>query len=272
MKQKIIPILSVVVGILAGILTHKYILSQEKRVEELLQHLREAAAEIQVVGVANDVPTGSTLTKEDLGVIWTSRRSVGDRAVLPKDANLLLGKKVLFAIEKKKPILWTDIAGGGLAMQGLAPVITPGMRAISLSVGGAASVSGMVNPADRVDVLGTFSFSSQSVPGEMETVTLTVLQDVTVLATGTRMAREIPAARRSRTTSYSTVTLEVTAREAELLVFAQQMKGRLTLSLRNPNDVSFEQDLPVINFEHLENKLPDLNRHRQRFIRHKKNL
>ena len=47
---------------------------------------------------------------------------------------------------------------------------------------------------------------------------------------------------------------------------------RLTLALRNPRDVSFEKSLPPVDFDHLENKLPEFNLFRQREIRHKKNL
>ena len=141
-----------------------------------------------------------------------------------------------------------------------------------MAISGASGVSGMVQPTDRIDVLGTFSFPSKRVPGEMETVTLTILQDVTVLATGQRLAKQNVYRRSGRDTSYSTVTVEVTPREGELLVFAQQIKGRLALALRNPSDVSFESDLPEINFEHLESKLPELNLFRQRNIRHKRDL
>ena len=73
----------------------------------------------------------------------------------------------------------------------------------------------------------------------------------------------------ARAGGYTTVTLEVTPRETELLVFAQQLQGRLTLSLRNPSDVSFEKDLPSVDFNRLEESLPDLNQYRQRNIRHK---
>jgi len=55
-------------------------------------------------------------------------------------------------------------------------------------------------------------------------------------------------------------------------VFAQTVRGRLTLVLRNPADVTFITNPPAINFEHLQKKLPELNLIRQRDIRHKKNI
>ena len=98
--------------------------------------------------------------------------------------------------------------------------------------------------------------------------------NVTVLATGQSLARQPGPGDRPRQTQkgYSTVSFEVTLREAELLVFAQTVKGQLYLALRNPSDMSFVTDLPQINFEHLHKKLPELNLIRQRDIRHKKDI
>ena len=68
---------------------------------------------------------------------------------------------------------------------------------------------------------------------------------------------------------YNTVTVEVTPREAELLVFVENMRGHLTLALRNPEDVSYEKNLPEVNFDMLERELPELNSYRQMILRHK---
>jgi Flp pilus assembly protein CpaB len=70
-------------------------------------------------------------------------------------------------------------------------------------------------------------------------------------------------------TGYNTVTFEVTPREAELLVFVENMKGHLTLTLRNPADVSYEMSLPTVDFNMLEQEIPTLNKYRQEIIRHK---
>lgn len=270
MKQKIIPVVSVAIGIVAFILTYQYLVGKHRELARKEAEIYAGASRITVVAASHDIPAGTVVKKTDLGKISVFESAVRGHAVLPEDAGMLLGKKALFTLKVDEPIFWSDIEGGGLAGLGLAPVIKHGLRAISLSVSGAAAVSGMVQPNDRVDVLGTFSFPSETVPGEMEIVTLTVLQDVTVLATGQQLAKQRPSRRRgSSTAGYSTVTVEVTPREAELLVFAQQMKGRLTLSLRNPSDASFEAELPSINFDHLQGRLPELNLYRQREIRHK---
>ena len=100
-------------------------------------------------------------------------------------------------------------------------------------------------------------------------MTMTVLQNVTVLATGTATARSRdplgdPGGADG---SYATVTLCSTPREAEVLVFAQQMRGRLFLTLRNGSDVYYEEELPRIDFSKIEGELGDLNRQRQSKLR-----
>ncbi|MDA1044394.1 MAG: Flp pilus assembly protein CpaB [Verrucomicrobia bacterium] len=273
MNQKIVLAISIVVGALAFLLTVKYLNSKETEFKRRVQELYKGAKKISVVIAKADIPQGAVLTKDDLAKkeIFEIETTIRGHAVTPQEAELILGRKTLFKINVGEPIFWSDIEGGGQSGGGLSSAVKPGLRAISISVGGAAAVSSMVEPNDRVDVLGTFSFPSKTHPEEMEVATLTLLQDVTVLATGQTVANQ-RVLERTRARSYSEITLEATPRECELLVFSQQMKGRLYLSLRNPADVTFEADLPEINFEHLETSLPELNGYRQRVIRHRKNF
>ena len=74
----------------------------------------------------------------------------------------------------------------------------------------------------------------------------------------------------SRAGSYNMVTLEVTPREAEMLVFAEQIKGRLSIALRNPTDVHYESELPRVNFEKIEEEIESLNTYRQRTLLRKR--
>jgi Flp pilus assembly protein CpaB len=66
-----------------------------------------------------------------------------------------------------------------------------------------------------------------------------------------------------RPNSYSLVTLEVSPREAEMIAFTEQMKGRLILTLRNRNDVSFEKELPQVDFQKIRSEIESLNLKRQ---------
>jgi pilus assembly protein CpaB len=263
MKQKIILVISILAGLGAFALTHRYLKAERARIYE-------GAERIQVLAAAADLPAGTVLRVEDVGKKTVFKASIGTQAVQVEDLSSVIGKRVLYAFGRNDPLIWSHIDVPERMRTGLAPTIKPGMRALSLGIGGEAAVSGLVQPNDRVDILGTFSFPSPTQPAQMESVTLTVLQDVTVLATGQRMAKGVTAAAdEGRSFGYSSVTFEVTPREAELLVFAQHMRGQLTLSLRHPEDVTFERALPEVNFQYLEKSLPEINLNRQREIRNK---
>jgi len=269
MKAKTILIVSVLAGLLAFWLTHRYLAGERDRLQAGVQR-------VKVIVAQSDLPAGATLRAEDLALKSVDRGAVGGQAVLPEETDLILGKKLRFGLRRFDPLLWAYVDAPERLRGGLAPAIQPGLRAVSLAIGGDAAVSGLVQPNDRVDILGTFTFPARNRPGQMETVTLTVLQDVSVLATGQRLARgEVfgGAAEGARGgAGYSMVTFEVTPREAELLVFAQALRGNLTMTLRHPDDPSFERTLPEVNFDVLEQSLPELNLFRQRNLRHKREL
>ena len=272
MKEKVIPILAIVIGLVAFILTRYYLSSQQAEIEKEWEKINRARKKIPVMVAARRIPRGTRIEVSDVTKQELFETTVPVEAVHLNEGPQILGKQTLYSIESGDVMRWSYIEGGRRS-RGLAQAVKPGMRAMSLSIGGSAAVSGMILPEDRVDILGTFTFPSEEVEGQMETVTLTVLQDVTILATGQRRANEITIDReRTRDSSYNTITVQITPREAELLTFAEQMRGRLTLTLRNPGDVYFEKDLPKVNFKYLVEELPELNLHRQRVIRHKSNF
>lgn len=268
MKQRIVLIASILVGLLAFWLTGDHLQRERAR-------LYAGAAKVEILAAARDLPAGTVLKVEDLGKKSVYKTAVGENVFRPADVNTVLDKKVLFSLKSGEPLWWSHVQLPDRARGGLAPTVRPGLRALSLNVGGAAAVSGLVQPNDRVDIIGTFTFPSRKQAGQVEAVTLTLLQDVSVLATGQRLGKSdlmSGDAWAQNAGGYSTVTLEVSPREAEVLTFAQHVKGQLTLALRNPEDVSFERDLPEIDFQHLENRLPELNTYRQKSIRNKTDL
>jgi pilus assembly protein CpaB len=268
MKQKLILVIAIVAGVVAFWLTGSYLKKQEAELESARQNMNRGIEMMYVIAVKNDLPAGTVIARKDLAEKEVRKRDVGNAAVVYNDVHLVLGKKLKFPLSVGDTLLWSMLDIPYAPGYGLAPAIKPGLRAVSVSIGGAASVSGLVQPNDHVDVLGTFEFPSRKKTNESETVTLTILQDVTVLATGQNMASQ-STDRRTASTGYNTVTFEVTPREAELLIFAETVKGRLYLSLRNPEDGSFEPNLLDVNFDHIQSNLKEYNRYRQQTIRHK---
>jgi len=150
-----------------------------------------------------------------------------------------------------------------------ATVISEKNRAISIPVSQVSSVSYFIQPGSRIDLLSTFSvevkaevegstgFSAQTgtIPtnaagqffdpnaGQQRTITRTMLQNLLVLAVGKATTRDSYLATDD---GYSTITLDVTPEEAELLTFMMsQGDGGFNLVLRNPANTEVEDIIDV---------------------------
>jgi pilus assembly protein CpaB len=108
------------------------------------------------------------------------------------------------------------------------------MRAVTVALDPIIGVGGFLKPGDHVDVVATFEVNDG-------TVTKTVLQNVELLATGSEVTAEEINPKTGRMTgskAQPNATLAVLPTDAEKLILAES-KGKLRLTLRRPDDVSF---------------------------------
>lgn len=264
MKRNIVLIISLVAGILAAILTRIYLAAKDAEILEFKEAFYSVnGGKVDVLCFKNDVPGGASIAKEDFGYRTVPAVGMRGQAVPVDEVNNILGHKLVLGHQRGDILFWADIEGGNPMEAGLSSDIKRQMRAVSINCTGAASVSGMVKPNDHVDVIGTFDVGDGTggYSSAKNVVTCTILQNVLVLATGSQTSKtnhEVGSMR-----GYSTVTLEVTPREAEMLAFAEQMKGRMILSLRNRTDASFERELPQVDFKKIRSEIEELNLKRQ---------
>ncbi|MCQ2390605.1 MAG: Flp pilus assembly protein CpaB [Kiritimatiellae bacterium] len=265
MKQKIVLIVSIVVGLLAAVLTRTYLASKDAEYARMKANFTRENGVMDVIVYKKDLPAGTQLTMKDVGILAVPEKGLRGQAIPPANVKSIVGRRILTSHKEAEVVFWSDIEGGTPLNRTLAGDIRRQMRAISVNCSGAAAVSGMVRPADHVDVIGTFSFpdkpDAQGRPTQ-KFVTCTILQNVLVLATGRETAKSVSSGT-GTSGAYNMVTLEVTPREAEMLVFAEQIHGRITLTLRNPNDVSYENELPKVDFEKIQSEIEELNLKRQ---------
>ena len=264
MKRKLILVIALGCGLVAAVLTRVYLSAKEAEFAREMNDLRNRFGTLEVLAFKRDTPAGTVVSKSDFVLRTVPGRGLDGQALTLENLEEIVGRKTTISHREKEVVFWSDIEGGDPSRKGLAQTVKGQMRAMSVNVSGAAAVSGMVRPNDHVDVIGTFDF-----PGEDgktrhgELVTQTLLQNVLVLATGKETATS-----RDRTlgssAGYSMVTLEVTPREAEMLAFAEQIKGRLVLTLRNRNDTSYESELPKVDFEKIRGEIESLNALRQK--------
>ena len=264
MKRKIVLIASLVAGLLAALLTRFYIAAKDAEVKDLKDAINRKFGTMYVACFKRDVPSGTVLSVSDLQLKAVPKIGLQGQAVPEEEVSTVYGRKLLFGHKKMETLFWADIEGGNPTAGGLSADIKKQMRAVSINCTGAASVSGMVKPNDHVDVIGSFDLSDPTKGSSAKTksiVTSTILQNVLVLAVGKQTAKM--RTQETGAAGYSTVTLEVTPREAEMLAFTEQMKGRLVLTLRNRNDVHYEKELPKVDFEKIMSEIEELNLKRQ---------
>lgn len=176
-----------------------------------------------VVVAARDIEAGQMLDATAVQMVsWPS-------SALPpgslSDAGNLLGRVPRAPIVRGEPILTAKLAPEG-ARGGLAAVIAPGKRAMTVRVNEVVGVAGFALPGNHVDVLVSAS-DGGAVTQAMSRI---VLERILVLAVAQEAGRDD-----IRPRVVSAVTLEVTPRQAETLDLARAI-GQLSLVLRNQVD------------------------------------
>jgi pilus assembly protein CpaB len=109
----------------------------------------------------------------------------------------------------------------------LAAIVTPGFRAITVTMVSNAGLSGLAIPGDRVDVLLTVTTPSANKDMPDRKYTETVMQDIRVLAVDQRINDQSDDSVMART-----ATLEVTPKQAEMVTLMQEL-GKMSMTLRS---------------------------------------
>jgi len=263
MKRRIVLLASLVAGLAAAVVTRAYIASVEDEARAIRAKFRREYGEMEALCFKRDTGSGTVIAATDLATCKTYEK--GNLGVVLTKENIsdIVGRKTVGFHAKGDPLRWNDIEGGNSRGTGLSSDIQPHFRAMSIDVNGSASVSGMVKPGDHVDVIGTFNLPDDA--GNIkrgDPVTCTILQKVLVLATGSETAKSRSRLQGLGNSGYSTVTLAVTPREAEMLAFAEQIRGRLVLTLRGRTDTETEDELPSVDFAKIRGEIEDLNKER----------
>lgn len=206
---------------------------------------------VKAIVAKKDLPQGTVLEESLIAKRSIPREFLTGDFIKVQEYRLILGQKIQAHIRKGEPILWSHV--GAEERKGFSSGIPEKKRALTIGVDELTGVGGMISPHDHVDILITYAGSSKA-PEPPEVKTITLLQDIPVLAVGRRASEYQPISAFAERTGYSAVTLCLSPLEAELLAFAQE-HGRLYLTLRNPQDRE-KQELPEINLDYLGKKLP----------------
>lgn len=155
------------------------------------------------------------------------------------------GMVALVPIQEGEQLLITKLAPKG-AQTGLAPQVAANKRAMSINIADNTGLSKLVKPGDYVDIVGSVTYPGADGASFKELKTF--LQNVRILATGEMVTNNLPqiyemdpltqkkvAVSGRSDQSFTTVTVEVTPDQAQVLILAQE-QSPLYLTLRNPVD------------------------------------
>ncbi len=205
-----------------------------------------------VLVARQNIPLGSQLDPATMLVERVIPAAyVENRHVRAAEVDRIRGIRVVSGVRAGEALLWTDLATMSDSARDLSGLVRSGMRAITISADQTATFGGLVRPGDRVDVLLTLD---RPVPnGDPQRVTVPLLQSLIVLAAGQdtgmiQRASQQTAAGRAQ--PMQNVTLSATVEQAQMIAFATQ-RGRLTLVLRNPDDIPVTEGLGETTTEDL---------------------
>lgn len=197
---------------------------------------------VMVLVATRDIPLGAQIAEDMLGSRPLPQSYVEDRHIPASEAARIIGVRVTSGVKGGESLLWTDLATTSEQRRDLSALVRTGMRAITIRADVSASFGGLLRPGDRVDVLLTLERGENA---DDNHVTIPLLQNLLVLASGRDTGAPVRPGERRRTHSgtVNQVTISVTLEQAAVLALAQE-QGRLTLILRNPDDIAVVENAP----------------------------
>jgi pilus assembly protein CpaB len=146
-------------------------------------------------------------------------------AVLPEQVDRVDAGVLAYPARQGEALLWSQLEGEKTPT--FSARLSAGRRAVTVPVDEISSISGLVEPGDRVDLMVT-------VRRDARQLAFVLLQGVAVLATGTQVDQGA-ADRNGARRSFTTITLDVSAEQARQVIAAREI-GKITALLRAPGD------------------------------------
>lgn len=220
-KTLLMFLLSLMVGGVGVYFARSYI---EGQIAFYKNQLDETEDMVELIVPNRGLQRGEVVTSEMLSIREIPLQYADSNAVSAANYDVALGQRIDFDIDEGRPLLWAHLEGGqSPTFSGRVP---EGLRALTVRVDEINSISGFLQPKDRVDLLMSHGSGT-------EQEILALMDRVEVIATGvqTLVDKNVSGGKRS----FSTITVQVTPEEAQRITLAQQV-GKVTAVLRNPDD------------------------------------
>ena len=219
-KTWIVLGVALLVGGGAAFMANTYLRAQVEEIEA-----RGKGESVKLVVAKQDLPKGASLGADTLAVRNVPREWAHSNAVTPEQFARIERGALAYPAKRGEPVLWSQLEGDKVPT--FSARVGPGRRAVTVPVDEISSISGLVEPGDRIDIMVTVRRDNRQ-------LAFVLMQGVPVLATGTKVEQGADGQNGSRRT-FTTITLDVNAEQARQVIAAREI-GKITALLRAPGD------------------------------------
>lgn len=238
--------ISVAAGVFAMFLVYSFLQEQKAEI------VKPYGGKMTVVVASKDINELSTLDDTMIEVQERPQSFVEPAAV--KNPEEIVGYVAVAPIKKGEQILMTKLLQPG-PETGISLQVQPTKRAVAIPINEYTGVARLIRPGDRIDIIAAVDVGRGV---NMRREVATIMFDVPVLATGITVVNNIPRSLEvdestgkimqtalTGDTRYTSVTLEVSPKEAQDLVYLMTSgAGNIYFTLKNPNDRTPASRLP----------------------------
>ncbi len=230
--------ISMALALMAVFMIYSYISSKEQEFKN------KYGTETAVVVAKTDIPELTEIHANMIEIVSKPKRYIEPGHT--NDKKEVEGFISAVPLRKGEQVTLNKILAPGIKT-GLSRQVSPGKRAVSISVNDVNAVNRLLKPGDRIDVLATIDPPGSTTRG-LQIIKI-MLQDVPVLSVGEFVTTQAPRkvekdesgknfVRNLNTDrTFNTVTLELSPNEAMQITLLQTVSpGAITLLLRNNDD------------------------------------
>ena len=211
-------LLALSAGILAAWFAQSYV---NDEIAARRASLEAKYAPKRVIVAKSNLPAGTRLGSATVAAREVPTEFLHRDAITANEWSKIQGRATRHELTAGAPVLRSHLLGrtGGR----FADLVEEGTRALTIPVDQLSSISGMLAPGDKVDILMTLRQGQQP-------VMFPLIRNTEVIATGERtdLLNQEPG-------RYSTMTIATTPEIATKIIYAQEV-GSLRVVLRNPDD------------------------------------
>lgn len=226
-RNSLLLVVALALGGVAAFGARGYIATEIAAERERLQPRQDT---IPIVVAKRAIDKGEVASAENMAVRDVPREYVASGTVTPDRFDGYAGSRLSVPMRAGEPLMHAMLEGADVST--FSAKVQAGIRALTIAVDEINSLSGMLQPGDRIDLMLSARLPAAGAGAPPQEITRALMQDLRVLATG-RQVRPGGDERQSR--AYTAITVEVTPEQAQRLVVAQR-SGKLTAMLRNPGD------------------------------------